>query len=419
MNDENSNECVLQILCQHNIRLNIKNEPEYQDIEYQGEKLEINDLITHLTRKFKKYYTNLGFDIKIKDELLSYTEDLITEGMYALKKVQTPTDAINLFYFISTTETINFGITDTIVGLLSTTNVDYNNSFLIKGEEKVVIALNESMKMDFGFSNTEGIPFDLSIVHLLQIKLNILLKNNKVIFLNLALKLNSIAQLLTSTEVCDILHISKQTLSVWRKTNKIKFTKKSERIYLYRKSDVMSLVDILSNHKKKTLDSNEVCEILNISKQVLMYWRKMKKIKYKVISKRNIRYDMYYIQEILTTKLLMTDSNKKVTTINTEEEILDWITSYSHKVTKKSYQKQLFFLNFGNVDISSSPQVMISNDYMLIDVIHSTTIIDNPPDLLVYLQGLDEKSLNPSIDTSKEYYDGFKELYLNKLFNGR
>jgi len=396
--------------------LNITDEAEYQVIEYNGIETEITDLIIHLNRKFKKSLGIGGFENNIQLKLIDYIDYLIEDGLYDLRKIE-ETSEKPLFYLITSDKLISFGVATKLEGLFSPTSIDYSNSFLIEGIDSLVTeTLLTSMKLDFGFISTNDIPFDISIIDLLQTKINILKRQNKIKFLNISSKLIKVSAILTSSEVCEILQISKQTLSIWRKENKIKFIKKSNRIFVYNRTNVMKILDAKTNNI--TLDSSEVCEILQISKQLLMYWRRTNKIKFDRISNRNIQYDKSVVQELLNTKLLMGSheiKGKVKETKNIELEIIEWVTAYSYKISEQKYAKQLFFLNFGNVDIISSPQVMISNNYKLVDVINDKVLIANPTDLIVYLRGLTDKSMNPLIDTSKQYYPGFRHLYLNKL----
>jgi hypothetical protein len=189
---------------------------------------------------------------------------------------------------------------------------------------------------------------------------------------------------------------------------------------LYKKSDVLSLLNTLKDNKKNTLNSKEVCQTLGISKQLLLYWRKTNKIKFKVMTNKNIRYEKEHIQELLTTRLRLNQPSKQtITKKSVETEIKNWIRAFSYKIAEQKYSKQLFFLNFGNVGIVSSPQVMISDDFKLVDVIHGITLIEDSTKVLNYLNSLSDKSLKPLIDTSKEYYEGFGTIYLNKLYSER
>jgi len=415
---------VLQIVVdssQKVFRLNVIEEQDHQSVEYIGEITEINDMISHLNRKFKKDWKVSGFSIESYDVLVEYITGMINEGLYDITRVKVQTEK-NLFYLITSNNLIDFGITTAIDGLFSPENIDYKNSLLIEGmSSDITESLLTSMKLDFGFTNTNNIPFDSNILTLLHSKINILLKNKKIKFINISSKLNKISQLLTSSEVCKLLQISKQTLSIWRKTNKLKYIKKSERIFLYKKVNVMKLMD--NKPDLNAFNSSEVCEILQISKQLLMYWRSTKKIKFTTNYKRKIVYDKGHVQDLLTTKLLLSSTksinSKEKTSNGVEQDIIDWVTVFSHQVTEQKYTKQLFFLNFGKIDITSSPQVMISDEYKLVDVINDNIIIENPSELLIYLKTLNNKSLKPLIDTSKQYYEGFTALYLNKLFKGR
>jgi hypothetical protein len=79
------------------------------------------------------------------------------------------------------------------------------------------------------------------------------------------------------------------------------------------------------------------------------------------------------------------------------------------------YKAQNFFLNFGNINISSSPQVMLNNDFKLVDVIKKNVILDNSKDVYDYLVNLFKDGKQPRIDTSKKMLNEYSKFYLNNL----
>jgi len=172
------------------------------------------------------------------------------------------------------------------------------------------------------------------------------------------------------------------------------------------------------------LNSNEVCNILNISKQTLSNWRRSRRIEYEKISDRIFRYKLSHIKNILDKEIIIdtlsSQNNpnikiKKNTNSNNHEEIKKWMKRFTYRINPQKFKNQKFFLNFGNININSSPQVMISNDFKLVDYIKKQTIIESADELLNYLNELDSIDKEPKIDNSKIFYQNFDHLYLNNL----
>lgn len=231
-----------------------------------------------------------------------------------------------------------------------------------------------------------------------------------------------------------IIQIQEDFLDTVTKLIKVKINLKSKYINF-------KLISLQSNKvidfgvETSKFNSNEVCEILNISRQTLSNWRKYKKIDFEKISDRKYLYPQKEVQKILENKLIITplvESSQKslynpeiktkkrklptTININYKDKIIDWVRTFSYHIAEIKYKKQNFFLNFGNVGFTSSPHVMITNDFKLYDYIKKNVIIDNEKELWEYLNNLTKNGEKPIIDTSKKIYPGFSDLYLNKLF---
>ncbi|RLC45640.1 MAG: hypothetical protein DRH57_07585, partial [Candidatus Cloacimonadota bacterium] len=143
---------VLQILVDSSrkvFRLNVIEEQDYQSVEYIGEITEINDLVSHLNRKFKKDWIVSGFKIKTYDILIEYITTMIHDSIYDINRVAEDPTTKNLFYLITTNNLIDFGVTTTADGLFSPKDIDYKKSFLIEGmTNEITESLLTSMKLD-------------------------------------------------------------------------------------------------------------------------------------------------------------------------------------------------------------------------------------------------------------------------------
>jgi hypothetical protein len=196
---------------------------------------------------------------------------------------------------------------------------------------------------------------------------------------------------------------------------------------------------------RKTFTSDEVCKLLGIDRQKLAYWRKTKKIKFKKLSDKKFTYPKGHVYELLENMMIedkIKDKdetqiisipqpakvNKRLERLKAAQKeeinsqnldytnlIMKWVKAYTHKIVEHKYNRQKFFLNFGNVGITSSPQVMINDKFQLVDFIKKKIIKETPEETWDYLVGLKEKDISPRIDSSKAYNDGYKTLYLNNL----
>ena len=191
----------------------------------------------------------------------------------------------------------------------------------------------------------------------------------------------------TSDEVCKLLGVDRQKLAYWRKTKKIKFKKISDKKFIYQRSHVYNLLENM-------MIENEIKE--------------KDMVKQKDFNKSNLTKVNKRLEKLKTTKLEMEK-------LKYEDLIIDWIKSFTYKIADHKYNRQKFFLNFGNVGISSSPQVMINDNFQLVDFIKRRVIKSTPQETWEYIEMLKNENISPRIDSSKSYYDGYKRFYLNNL----
>lgn len=197
----------------------------------------------------------------------------------------------------------------------------------------------------------------------------------------------------TSDEVCNLLGIDRQKLAYWRKTGKIKFKKHSDKKFTYQKSHVFGLLEDM-------MIQNEISgEVVEIPKPKTVNSPKI-----------NSRLERLKVAQSVTPEPIPLVADTDYTQL-----IRKWASNYTYKVLDHKYQSQKFFLNFGNIGIQSSPQVMINDDYQLVDYIKKKVIKSNPKEVWEYILYLNSEGLEPRVDTSKKLYDGYKKLYLNEL----
>lgn len=203
----------------------------------------------------------------------------------------------------------------------------------------------------------------------------------------------------------------------WKETQTIKYmdgkyrTKKSENIF-DEKSD------------EEYMTAKEVMKKLRISDQTLANWRRKGLVKFRRISNRKYLYYIESIQNIFENGIDTTGVNNQITTskkqasnINYEKEILNMLSPIAFKIPEYKYKKQNFFLNFGNIGITSSPQVMINNNFQLVDFIRKSIIFNSAKELYEYLVDVFNDNKEPRIDTSKKIQPEFSNFYLNKLYD--
>jgi len=176
--------------------------------------------------------------------------------------------------------------------------------------------------------------------------------------------------------------------------------------------------------EKEYLTASEVLKKLRISDQTLAKWRRNGQIKFKQISTRKYLYHVDIIANILDNGIGIQENFEKPAEkivenikkeINYEEEVLKLLHIFIFKVPEYKYNQQNFFLNFGNVGITSSPQVMINNNCQLVDYIKKTVICADAKELSEYLNNIFNDNKTPTIDTSKMVQQGFDKFYLNNL----
>lgn len=170
------------------------------------------------------------------------------------------------------------------------------------------------------------------------------------------------------------------------------------------------------------LTSTEVIRKLRISDQTLANWRKKGLVDFRRISDRKYLYlfsDIDYIFENGIDPVVDT-INKDMPLLNVmnyAEEILGILKPYAFKIPEHELEKHNYFLNFGNIGISSSPQVMINNNFQLIDYIKKQIICETPKELHKYLMTNIALSIEPILDTSKKIQKGFSNCYLHNLYD--
>jgi len=174
--------------------------------------------------------------------------------------------------------------------------------------------------------------------------------------------------------------------------------------------------------------AKEVMKKLRISDQTLANWRRNELIKYKKISNRKYLYFADNIHNIFengvdTTKInnqsnvntLNSISQKKSADVDYKNEIIRLLTPLVYKIPEYKLKKQFFFFNFGNIGLQSSPQVMINNNYQLVDYIKKTILKDSEEEVFKYLKNIMDDGKEPRIDTSKKIQPEFSYFYLNNL----
>ena len=174
------------------------------------------------------------------------------------------------------------------------------------------------------------------------------------------------------------------------------------------------------------MTAREVMKLLRISDQTLSNWRKNNLIDYKKISNRKYLYSMDNVQDIFENGVDTSGINNsnlelspgpinQIKQIDYNAEITKILKPLAFKIPAYKYKVQNFFLNFGNINISSSPQVMLNNDFNLVDVIKKNVILDNPKDVYDYLVNIFKDGKQPRIDTSKKILNDYSKFYLNNL----
>lgn len=174
----------------------------------------------------------------------------------------------------------------------------------------------------------------------------------------------------------------------------------------------------------KYLTSSEVIDKLRISDQTLANWRKKGLLEFKKISQRKFLYDNKVIDDIFKhgisdendiSVIVKKSDNKNDNKKCYEKEIIEMLKPLIFKVEEYKFNHQNYFFNFGNVGITSSPQVMINNNCQLVDYIKKDIIFDNSKDLYEYMRAIFSDGKEPRIDTSKKIPTEFSRFYLNRL----
>jgi hypothetical protein len=234
------------------------------------------------------------------------------------------------------------------------------SSFTITAQLEAVKEYIENKITSMPWKSTQAIKY-----------LNGRFKQNKVDIVSMPLGVEG--DYFTAREVMKKLRISDQTLANWRRCGLIDFRKISNRKYLY-------VIDSVNDIFENGVDTTGVVTLTETSIVPALYTPTPKQINYK-------------------------------------EEILNILKPIAFKIPEYKYQKQNFFLNFGNVGISSSPQVMINNDFQLVDFIKKSVIKDTPQEVYEYLITVFGEGKEPRIDSSKRIQPEFSKFYLNKLYD--
>lgn len=217
---------------------------------------------------------------------------------------------------------------------------------------------------------------------------------------------------------------TKIEMMVWKSTQPIKYLNGR-----FRKKQVEPIVET-SYVSGDYMTAKEVMKKLRISDQTLANWRRCNLIEFKKISNRKYLYTVDGVNDIFengvdTTGVVTISENtanlytptQQPKQINYEQEILNILKPLAFKIPEYKYQKQNFFLNFGNIGISSSPQVMINNQFQLVDFIKKSVIKETPQELYEYLVFVFGSGKEPRVDTSKKIQPEFSKFYLNKLYD--
>ncbi len=215
---------------------------------------------------------------------------------------------------------------------------------------------------------------------------------------------------------------TKLTMMVWKDTKPLKYLNGR-----FKQKKVDSIETVAVNYDYLT--AGEVMRKLRISDQTLANWRRCGLIDFKKISNRKYLYvvesvnnifengvDTSGVVNVVEQQVSVTQPTTKKQ-IDYKVEILKLLKPIAFKVPEYKYQKQNFFLNFGNIGFSSSPQVMINDDFQLIDFIKKTVIKETPQELYEYLIEIRKNGKEPRIDTSRKIQSGFSKFYLNRLLD--
>lgn len=404
-------------------KFTISNTDDEINIFYEGDESDIEDLNKIILRLFKKNKISIGdtegFNNEIISEIISFIDTEIQKENFDIspKKIISkyiPTEVIknNALLFLNCL----VDESDHLEIFLSSefnTNHTQDSSIIIKFDnEAASYNFFESLKLDtidFHIKNDESIlitkKWSTKIMKLIKFKLMILKESTPTILLtnsSKVVRVDNVTKTLNSIEVCNILNISRQTLSYWRNNNMIKFKKYSDRKYTYSTEQVYNILDKLLLEqqilpKRITPQQNAKPKIVNTEKKE---------------SKLDRLKKSFDLNLITTADEAVIDV---VTEINYEEKISEWVSLFSYRIPVHKFTNQHFFLNFGNIGFTSSPQVMINDNFQLVDFIKGTIIKNTPKELFEYFEELKESGKEPRIDTSKKIYPGYSKFYLRKL----
>jgi len=387
-------------------------ESKYGEIEYKksivisGNDDDINEIIELIEDNYYLHIVGRKIDEKIYTELISLIENLslninITYGIEfeedmgmefneeTIEKLINETDSIvyeieNINYFMYI-----YWTTNNVIFSISELDIEFDDSISFK---QTFNNLDESISLFEGFKH--------DFMELISEEYDTYFIVNK----HLPLVQPYIEQ--------------KILMMKWKETQAIKYMNGK---YRSKKSDN----GFDEETEKEYMTAKEVMKKLRISDQTLANWRRKDLVKFRKISNRKYLYYVESIQNIFENGIDTTGVNNKIkktssqpsTMVNYEKEIIHMLTPIAFKIPEYKYKKQNFFLNFGNIGITSSPQVMINNEFQLVDFIKKSVILNSPKELYEYLIEIFNDNKEPRIDTSKKIQPEFSNFYLNKLYD--
>jgi hypothetical protein len=181
---------------------------------------------------------------------------------------------------------------------------------------------------------------------------------------------------------------------------------------------------------KTKLNSNEVCDYLGITTQLLAYWRRTNKIKYEKVNGRLFLYDKKEVEKISQIRDLINieqnfNSNSKEKTkkmkktYNKENEkdnlqkLYKLIDIWSYRI-QENKKINFYFPNLSNLIPNSSPLVMINNKGEIEDYI-TKKIYYKANETYKFLKSKQDKGLEPIIDKSDKKYKGYEKFYFDEV----
>lgn len=396
-------------------------ETKYGEIEYgksivvTGSEFHIDEIINMIEEKYYLHIVGRKIDEKVYKDLLSMLKNLntsvkITYGIEFEDENIEPTTAYAEMPAENTDHTQNFLIDEKTVDNYSQQVYSLG---IYRFDTGVTISLVEKSGYDSSRSfiqHFENLDEIMSVFEGLKHDFMELIDSEDDCSFTIT---NNLYEVNTYIE-------AKFSLMMWKNIQKIK--------YINGRYKKIELPDRVEYETGEYMTASEVIKKLRISDQTLANWRRSGLIEFKKISNRKYLYITDNINHIfkngidssgVTTKpkTHTIDKLEKTNLINYEYEILKILRPFAFKIPEYKYRQQNFFLNFGNVGISSSPQVMINNEFQLIDFIKKSVIKETPQQLYEYLLDVFRSGKEPRVDTSRKIQPEFSKLYLNKLYD--